>query len=60
MNGDGEGERSMKEIWGGEPLGLNANIRIYRYSKGQFFAQHCKFFSFFFNLLLSVWFLAPV
>ncbi|BAE57702.1 hypothetical protein F9C07_2661 [Aspergillus flavus] len=40
MNGDGEGERSMKEIWGGEPLGLNANIRIYRYSKGQFFAQH--------------------
>lgn len=50
----------MKEIWGGEPLGLNANIRIYRYSKGQFFAQHCKFFSFFFNLLLYVWFLAPV
>ncbi|KAE8150999.1 hypothetical protein BDV25DRAFT_171736 [Aspergillus avenaceus] len=36
---DGE-QRSMKEIWGGEPLGLNANIRIYRYSKGQFFAQH--------------------
>ncbi|KAL5050128.1 hypothetical protein BDW71DRAFT_204187 [Aspergillus fruticulosus] len=32
--------RSMKEIWGGEPLGLNANIRIYRYSPGQFFAQH--------------------
>ncbi|GAB1194759.1 hypothetical protein APSETT444_004008 [Aspergillus pseudonomiae] len=40
MNGNGEEERSMKEIWGGEPLGLNANIRIYRYSKGQFFAQH--------------------
>ncbi|KAL5338659.1 hypothetical protein BJX70DRAFT_398408 [Aspergillus crustosus] len=39
----GEGkdaERSMKEIWGGEPLGLNANIRVYRYSPGQFFAQH--------------------
>ncbi|KAF4152392.1 hypothetical protein CNMCM6936_002059 [Aspergillus lentulus] len=34
---EGAGER---EIWGGEPLGLNANIRIYRYSKGQFFAQH--------------------
>ncbi|KAL3466649.1 hypothetical protein BJX64DRAFT_284212 [Aspergillus heterothallicus] len=30
----------LKEIWGGEPLGLNANIRIYRYSPGQFFAQH--------------------
>ncbi|PWY87866.1 hypothetical protein BO94DRAFT_534861, partial [Aspergillus sclerotioniger CBS 115572] len=30
----------VKETWGGEPLGLNGNIRIYRYSKGQFFAQH--------------------
>ncbi|KAL2854356.1 hypothetical protein BJY01DRAFT_36781 [Aspergillus pseudoustus] len=30
----------LKEIWGGEPLGLNANIRVYRYSPGQFFAQH--------------------
>ncbi|KAB8229994.1 uncharacterized protein BDW43DRAFT_287074 [Aspergillus alliaceus] len=37
---DGHGKRSMKETWGGEPLGLNGNIRIYRYSKGQFFAQH--------------------
>ncbi|KAL4764297.1 uncharacterized protein BDW70DRAFT_129748 [Aspergillus foveolatus] len=36
------GDRSMKEIWGGEPLGLNANIRVYRYSPGQFFAQHCE------------------
>ena len=45
-DGDGEGKeeerkKRMKELWGGEPLGLNANIRIYRYSKGQFFAQHC-------------------
>jgi hypothetical protein len=31
-----------KKIWGGEVLGLNPNIRIYRYSKGQFFDQHCK------------------
>lgn len=30
------------KLWGGEVLGLNANIRIYRYSKGQFFDQHCK------------------
>ncbi|KAL3453888.1 hypothetical protein BJX65DRAFT_301700 [Aspergillus insuetus] len=30
----------LREIWGGEPLGLNANIRVYRYSPGQFFAQH--------------------
>lgn len=29
-----------KELWGGEPLGLNANIRIYRYGKGQFFDKH--------------------
>ncbi|KAL4741590.1 hypothetical protein BDV11DRAFT_182511 [Aspergillus similis] len=36
------GGRSMKEIWGGEPLGLNANVRVYRYSPGQFFAQHCE------------------
>ncbi|EME46201.1 hypothetical protein DOTSEDRAFT_168591 [Dothistroma septosporum NZE10] len=28
------------ELWGGEVLGLNSNIRIYRYSKGQFFDQH--------------------
>ncbi|KAH8697084.1 hypothetical protein BGW36DRAFT_377908 [Talaromyces proteolyticus] len=26
--------------WGGTPLGLNSNIRIYRYTPGQFFAQH--------------------
>lgn len=31
----------IRETWGGQPLGLNPNIRIYRYSKGQFFAQHC-------------------
>lgn len=30
-----------QKIWGGKPLGLNPNIRIYRYSPGQFFAQHC-------------------
>jgi hypothetical protein len=28
--------------WGGEVCGLNPNIRIYRYTKGQFFDQHCK------------------
>lgn len=30
------------QLWSGEVLGLNSNIRIYRYSKGQFFDQHCK------------------
>lgn len=34
------GERDS--MWGGEVLGLNSNIRIYRYVKGQFFDQHCK------------------
>lgn len=33
-----------QKIWGGELLGLNPNIRIYRYSKGQFFDQHCQSF----------------
>ncbi|KGO77843.1 Prolyl 4-hydroxylase, alpha subunit [Penicillium italicum] len=31
-----------RQLWGGELLGLNPNIRIYRYSAGQFFGQHCK------------------
>jgi hypothetical protein len=30
-----------RDLWGGEVIGLNPNIRIYRYSKGQFFDQHC-------------------
>ena len=34
--------KEMNEIWGGEVVGLNPNIRIYRYGKGQFFDKHCK------------------
>jgi hypothetical protein len=30
-------------MWGGEVIGLNPNIRVYRYKKGQFFDQHCEF-----------------
>ncbi|KAH7346078.1 hypothetical protein BKA66DRAFT_433376 [Pyrenochaeta sp. MPI-SDFR-AT-0127] len=33
-------ENQRKDLWGGEVIGLNPNIRIYRYSKGQFFDQH--------------------
>ena len=33
---------SLKKLWGGEVLGLNPRLRIYRYGKGQFFNQHCK------------------
>ncbi|KAJ5167858.1 uncharacterized protein N7482_003452 [Penicillium canariense] len=32
--------QKMRATWGGQPLGLNPNIRIYRYSAGQFFAPH--------------------
>ncbi|ESZ91738.1 hypothetical protein SBOR_7889 [Sclerotinia borealis F-4128] len=39
-----EGERlsveERKELWGGDVVGLNPAIRIYRYSKGQFFDCH--------------------
>ncbi|KAK4165763.1 hypothetical protein QBC43DRAFT_28195 [Cladorrhinum sp. PSN259] len=30
----------FSHLWGGEVIGLNPNIRIYRYSKGQFFDAH--------------------
>ena len=29
-----------KDLWGGLVLGLNPNIRVYRYRPGQFFDQH--------------------
>jgi len=29
-----------KQLWGGDVVGLNPNIRVYRYTKGQFFDQH--------------------
>jgi hypothetical protein len=38
----GENESGMAALWGGRPLGLNPNIRIYRYIQGQFFARHCQ------------------
>ncbi|CBY01278.1 hypothetical protein IAQ61_003099, partial [Plenodomus lingam] len=34
----GRGEEG--DLWGGQVIGLNPNIRLYRYSKGQFFDQH--------------------
>ena len=39
-DGLGIDEAHRRELWGGHVLGLNPNIRIYRYSKGQFFDQH--------------------
>jgi hypothetical protein len=36
------GAAEAQRLWGGEVLGLNSNIRVYRYTRGQFFDQHCK------------------
>ncbi|KAI2632880.1 hypothetical protein GGS21DRAFT_146322 [Xylaria nigripes] len=33
-------ESSVKHLWGGEVVGLNSNVRVYRYSKNQFFDCH--------------------
>ena len=38
-----EGVEDSVGVWGGEVIGLNSNIRVYRYGKGQFFDQHCEF-----------------
>jgi hypothetical protein len=34
--------KQPEDVWGGKPVGLNPNIRIYRYLKGQFFDKHCE------------------
>lgn len=33
-------ELQRRQLWGGDVVGLSPNIRIYRYTKGQFFDQH--------------------
>ncbi|KIW02714.1 hypothetical protein, variant 2 [Verruconis gallopava] len=38
--GSGVDENERVKLWGGEVVGLNPNIRIYRYKKGHFFDQH--------------------
>ena len=35
--------KESHQDWGGRVVGLNPNIRIYRYMPGHFFDQHCKF-----------------
>jgi hypothetical protein len=40
--GSGLDDESRKKLWGSDVVGLNPNIRIYRYRKGQFFDQHCE------------------
>jgi hypothetical protein len=36
-------DEERRRLWGGDVLGLNPNIRIYRYRKGQFFDKHCRY-----------------
>lgn len=46
--GDEQGEKGDCEgdggLWGGEVVGLNPSIRVYRYTPGQFFAKHCELY----------------
>jgi len=42
IENENDNDNGMAALWGGRPLGLNPNIRIYRYVQGQFFARHCK------------------
>lgn len=41
-----DGTPDAQKLWGGDVLGLNPRLRIYRYGKGQFFGQHCKYIMF--------------
>jgi hypothetical protein len=42
INGRALSVEERDALFGGQVVGLNSNIRIYRYSKGQFFDQHCE------------------
>lgn len=44
IDGEALSNEEKRDLWGGEVLGLNSNIRVYRYKKGQFFDQHCMFY----------------
>ena len=43
FEGDGMGMEERRELWGGDVLGLNPRVRVYRYGQGQFFGKHCRF-----------------
>ncbi|KAL8947981.1 MAG: hypothetical protein Q9222_005789 [Ikaeria aurantiellina] len=44
--GNGLTKPDFTQFWGGEVCGLNPRIRIYRYTRGQFFDQHCTTLSY--------------
>jgi len=50
----GNTEAERKKLWGGEVVGLNPNIRVYRYSKGQFFDRHCESRLHIFSFLVEI------
>jgi hypothetical protein len=42
-DGSGMTDEERRRLWGGDVIGLNPNIRIYRYQKSQFFGPHCQY-----------------
>ncbi|KAF4550343.1 Hypothetical protein D9617_17g046110 [Elsinoe fawcettii] len=40
IDGEEISAEERKQLWGGEPLGLNPQIRIYRYREGHYFEKH--------------------
>jgi len=43
IDGEAVTAEDRTNLWGGEVLGLNPNIRVYRYSEGQYFDCHCMY-----------------
>lgn len=39
-NNNNNNNKNDNNVWGGRVIGLNPNIRVYRYRPGQFFARH--------------------
>ncbi|KAF2223933.1 hypothetical protein BDZ85DRAFT_94886 [Elsinoe ampelina] len=40
IDGENLSEADRTKLWGGEPIGLNPNIRVYRYREGHYFEKH--------------------
>ncbi|KAK3068411.1 hypothetical protein LTR53_014032 [Teratosphaeriaceae sp. CCFEE 6253] len=40
IDGTALNAEEARALWGGDVLGLNSNVRVYRYREGQFFDQH--------------------
>lgn len=42
LGGDAATDELAQKQWGGVVVGLNSNIRVYRYKNGQYFDKHCR------------------